>query len=220
MSNKSIINRILNFDILLALISGPIVSTLVMLIPLGVLVGLFEVIDPAFVAYEYVPEEILFIPWILGVIFISYVNTRATYLLNNLESASTSYIIETGLFYTPPEDRFELDEFPGKTICNEFKSFMIKILPGASCSMPSHKDYGWSFTINNDINSMIEITFSFIGIDELNPHIEKYEVTIDFSPPLNPFHRVSFSPDVSTYEKVLDALKAFLSTNGIDIRQE
>ena len=214
------VKNIFNFDILLALISGPIVSTLLMLLPLGVLIGLFEVIDPAFVAYEYVPEEILFIPWIISLIFISFVNLRSTYLLKGLDRPTSTYIIDTNLFYTPPEDRFDLDEYPGKNICNEFKSYLTKTVPDMSCSGLSHKEYGWSFVVDNDINSIIEISFSFAGIDELNPRVEKYEITIDYSPPLNPFYRISFSPNVSTYAKIDDALKSFMSRNGIQLKQE
>lgn len=211
------LNNIFNFDILLALISGPIVSTLLMLIPLGVLIGLFEVIDPAFVAYEYVPEEILFIPWIIVLLFISFVNLRSTYLLKGLDRPSSTYEIATNLFYTPPEDRFDLDEYPGKNICNEYKSYLIVTVPDVSCSEVSHKEYGWCFVIDNDVNSIIEVSFSFAGIDELNPRVEKYEITIDYLPPLNPFYRISFSPNVSTYAEIDDALKSFLSGNGIQL---
>jgi hypothetical protein len=220
MNLGNVLKNIFNFDIFLALISGPIVSTLLMLIPLGVLIGLFEVIDPAFVAYEYVPEEILFIPWIITLIFISFVNLRSTYLLKSLDRPTSTYVIDTSLFYTPPEERYDVDEYPGKSICNEFKSYLLKILPDASCSVTSHKEYGWSFLVDTDINSIIEVSFSFAGIDELNPRVEKYEITIDYSPPLNPFYRISFSPNVSNYAKIDESLKSFMSKNGIPLGQE
>lgn len=220
MAQRNIITNILNIDILLALISGPVVSTLLMLIPLGILIGLFEVLDPAFVAYEYVPEEILFIPWIMILLFISFVNVRAVYLLKNLERASSSYMLETTLFYTPPEDRLDQDEYPGKLICREFQLYLMNMFPDFSCSITSHKDYGWAFTVDTDINSMIEISFSFAGINESQPNKEKYEVTIDYSPPLNPFYRISFSPNVSTYDKVHGALIKFMSKNEIELKSE
>jgi len=214
------LKNIFNFDILLALISGPIVSTLLMLVPLGVLIGLFEVIDPAFVAYEYVPEEILFVPWIIVLMFISFVNLRSTYLLKGLDRPSSTYVVDTSLFYTPPEDRFDLDEYPGKNICTEFKSYIFKTLPDISCSEVSHKEYGWCFVVDNDINSIIEVSFSFAGIDELNPRVEKYEITIDYLPPFNPLYRISFSPNESIYSQIDDGLKSFMSVNGIKLGQE
>ena len=212
---KNFFRKILNFNIFLGLVSGPIVSTLLMLLPLGVLIGLFEVIDPAFVAYEYVPEEILFIPWILIMLFISFVNTRAAYLLNNFDNNSAAYMIQTDKFYTPSEKRIDHDEFPGKIICCAFKTFLTTVLPDLSCSEPYHKDYGWSFLVDKDENSLIETTFAFAGIDDLNPHIEIYEITIDYSPPLNPFYLASFSPNAICFNQINDALKDFMEAHEI-----
>lgn len=215
MNRKNILSSILNLDIFLGLISGPIVSTLLMLLPLGVLIGLFEVLDPSFVAYEYVPEEILFIPWIIVMVFISFVNTRAAYLLNKIDRLSAAYIIQTDKFYTPPEKRIDQDEFPGKSICIAFQAFINAVLPDLSSAAPYHKDYGWSILIDEDENSLIETTFAFAGMDDLNPHIEIYEFTIDYSTPLNPFYLASFSPNLLYYNQLNDAFKAFVATNGI-----
>ena len=214
---RSFIRNIVNFDIFLGLISGPIVSTLLMLLPLGVLVGLFEVLDPAFVAYEYIPEEILFIPWALLMIFISFVNTRASYLLHKIHGTSTTYLIQTDKYFNPTNTRLEQDEFPGQIICLSFQLYLNSILPDFSNNPPYHKDYGWSILADKDENSLIEITFAFSGIDQIDPHIEIYEISIDYLPPFNPFSLVNFAPNTIYYSLIHDALESFMKNHGINL---
>jgi hypothetical protein len=98
MQKLKYISRLFTFDILVSFISGPLIATLLLLIPLGVLIGLFEVIDPAFVAYEFIPEEILFFPWLFLCITISFINIRATYLLGLLDKSSVFYLLRTDKF--------------------------------------------------------------------------------------------------------------------------
>lgn len=210
------LSSLFNFDIFMSLISGPLIATLLMLIPLGVLIGLFEVIDPAFVAYEFIPEEILFIPWLFLCIIISVVNVRAAYLLSLLDISSALYLLPSDQFFTPPEDRIDLDEYPGRHLSTTFRSFILNEIPSLSCHMPKHKDYGWSMLFDNDINSVIEVSFALIGIDELNPHLEEYEVSIDYVVPLNPFFRISFNPNKEYFEQIIQQLELFMRSYGIE----
>lgn len=220
MSTKNIIFTLFDFDIFMSFISGPIIATLLMLIPLGILIGFFEVIDPAFVAYEFMPEEILFIPWLFICIFISVINVRITFLLKLLDRSSLVYVIQTDSFFTPLEDRLTLDEFPGKFISTEYRSFVLHEMPDTSCSTPLHKDYGWSLLFDNDVNSVIEISFALTGIDESNPHLEEYEISIDYVVPSNPSFRISFLPNPDYFEQINHSLERFMSSHGIELRAE
>lgn len=217
MQKLKYISRLFTFDILVSFISGPLIATLLLLIPLGVLIGLFEVIDPAFVAYEFIPEEILFFPWLFLCITISFINIRATYLLRLLDKSSVFYLLRTDKFYTAPEDRLDLDEYPGKFLSNQFRSFIINEMSYYSCSMPIHKDYGWSLLFDNDINSVVEVSFALTGIDELNPHIEEYEISIDYIVPFNPSFRISFSPNEEYFGKIVHLLNRFMTSYGVEL---
>lgn len=218
MSNRKLLSGIFNFDIFVSLISGPILATLIMLLPLGVLIGLFEVIDPAFVAYEYIPEEILFIPWLFLCIFISAINVRSTYLLSLLDRSTVLYLIRTDRFFAAPEERQGMDEYPGRYLSTEFRSYITHEVPDISCSMPVHNDYGWSLLFDNDVNSVIETSFALTGIDESNPHVEEYEISIDYIVPSNPSFRISFSPNQEYFDKINHYLEHFMSRCGIELK--
>lgn len=220
MTAKNKFLAFLDFDIFMSIISGPIIATLLMLIPLGILIGFFEVIDPAFVAYEFIPEEILFVPWLFLCIFISAINARITYLLKLLDRSSVVYVIRTDCFFKPLEDRLTLDEFPGKFISTEYRSFVLHEMPDTSCSTPIHKDYGWSLLFDNDVNSVIEISFALTGIDESNPHLEEYEISIDYVVPSNPSFRISFLPNPEYFEQINHCLENFMSSHGILLKAE
>jgi len=220
MSSKNTFLTLFSFDTIMSFASGPIIATLIMLIPLGMLIGFFEAIDPAFVAYEFIPEEILFFPWVVLSIFISAINVRTSYLLKILDRSSLVYKIHTDRFFTPPEDRLTLDEFPGKIISSEFRSFVIHEMPNTSCSMPIHKDYGWTLLFDNDVNSVIEISFALTGIDESNPHLEEYEISIDYVVPSNPSFRISFLPNPDYFDQINDFLVTFMSSNDIELETD
>ena len=218
MKTRKVLSSILNFDIFMSFISGPIIATLLMLIPLGVLIGLFEVMDPAFVAYEYIPEEILFIPWFFLCIFISFINIRSTYLLSLLDRSTVLYLIRTDHFFAAPEERLSMDEYPGRCLSGEFHAYIMNKFPGLSCSIPVHKDYGWSILFDNDLNSVVEVSFALTDIDESNPHLEEYEISVDFIVPLNPTFRISFNPNADYFEKIVHYLQCFMSERGIEIK--
>ena len=220
MKIRKFISDIVNFDIFLGIISGPIISTLVLLLPFGILVGLFEVLDPAFVAYEYLPEEILFFPWLIILIIISAINTRVAYLMRKLDISSRVYFLNTDKFFMRPEDRLEEDEYPGRLICNEFYRFVKKSVSDISCTIPEHRDYGWSFQFDKDINSIIEISFALVGFSDKNPHLEEYEISIDYLPPLNPFYRISFLPNPVYQEEVCLYLRNFTSYYEVNLKTE
>jgi len=61
-------------NILLGLLSGPLLAALILLVPMGILTGLSVVLDPSLAMYEFVPEEALVVPFTILAVLISAAN--------------------------------------------------------------------------------------------------------------------------------------------------
>lgn len=186
------------------------------LIPLGMITASVIVIDPSFVAYEFLPEELLLIPWLFCSIIISFSNTRSAYLIGTSETPFTSFYIKTFIYFVEVSERFDSDEFPGRKLCYSIHDFLKSNIYDYIISTPLHEDDSWSFFISNDNFCTISVSIYFLGNEDENPHIEEFEISIQYTPPLNPLKRLKFTPDHILMKQIKDKVVEFMFKNKIN----
>ena len=208
------------WDIAAGIVSGPIISALILLIPLGMITASVIVIDPSFVAYEFLPEEILAIPWIICSIIISFSNARAAYLIGTANAPSTTYYVKTPIFFVDVNKRGLSDEFPGRNFCEQIYKTIKTNFDDYIITLPLHEDYSWSFLISKNENCLIFISIYFLGNDVRNPHIEEFEISIQYQAPISPLLRLKFKPDQNLMRDVNSIFVQFLNNNNLKYSHE
>jgi len=227
------------WDLVLGLVSGPLVAALLLLIPLGALTGLTVALDPNLDLYEFAPEEELLVPWAMIAVMISIANIHVALVNAAVSRPSQIFTIRTEKYRTtdadgettaePPQEReifsvhagMDTGWRHGRHLVDDMVAFIDARKPeDVEISAPEAEDYGWSFTIGTRNLSPLQVAISFVDVVDHVRDIEEYELSVDFDPPLLPWKRFSYQPDVALRDRTEAQIVEFLNSRGVGFTVE
>jgi len=205
--------------ILLGILSGPFLAALILLIPLGVLVGLSAVVNPSLAIDEFVPEEELILPFVLIAGLISAANARLASLMTS--DATRIFEVTTSRYRNDPSSEGHMHGHRGR----QFALDLIKFLEhgdalGAKLSAPAQEDYGWRFSIQRKGFSPLWLAVAQVGEPDDDSPTDEYVLAATLEPPLLPWSRLVYRPDFALRKDVERRLVDFLRINGLSFETD
>jgi hypothetical protein len=209
------------WNILLGLVSGPILAGLILLIPLGMLTGVSAALDPSLAMYEYTPEKELLIPWLLLAALISAANIRLALLLSKDRESHRMFEVTTPRYADDPSGAQNVNGHRGK----QFAEDLIRHLAAregdkVEIGEPVPEDYGWGFWIGEKGFSPLWVAIAQTGAAKEGEKAEDYLLAVTLEPPLLPWRRLTFQPDFALRDRIENHLADFLTSNRFSFNAE
>jgi hypothetical protein len=227
------------WDILLGLVSGPMIAALLLLIPLGALTGLTVALDPNLDLYEFAPEEELLVPWAILAVMISIANIHVALVNAAVSRPSQIFTIRTEKYRTTGPEEEETTTRPqeremfsvhagmdtgwrhGRHLVEDIVAYIGAREPEeVVIDPPEAEDYGWSFMIGTRNLYPLQVAISFVDVVDHVRDIEEYELSVDFDPPFLPWKRFSYQPDVALRDRVEGHIVDLLKSKGVSFTME
>ncbi|MEK4033813.1 hypothetical protein WOC76_14940 [Methylocystis sp. IM3] len=209
------------WKILPALLSGPTLAALILLLPFGVLTGIYVALDPSMAMYEFTPEEELLIPFALLAALISAANVRLAVVMSRDRNAGRVFEATTDRYAGDPSGAQNVHGHPGKQFAQEFIDF-LKAQDGARLEMgePVGEDYGWGFAIGEKGFSPLWVAVAHAGKPLRDEPAEDYILAVTLEPPLLPWRRLAYKPDFALRDDIERRLIEFLYSRGVSFVTE
>lgn len=216
-------------NILLGLLSGPLLAVIVLLIPLGILTGISVVLDPSLAMYEFVPEEELLVPFLLLAILFSAANVRLAMVMSGDRNAGRVIRVTTDRYVADPSGKDNVHGHPGRAFADEFRTFLaarevrsaaMGVVSDVSLGVPLGEDYGWGFWVGEKAFSPLWVAIAHGGRIDEESRLDEYVVAITLEPPLLPWRRLTYRPDFGLRDEIEMQLKDFLASNGMPFKVE
>ena len=203
-------------NILLGLVSGPLLAALILLVPLGILTGLSVVLDPSLAMYEFVPEEALVVPFIILAVLISAANVRLAVVMARDRGVGRIIRATTDRYADDPSGAQNVHGHPGCALAEDFKGFLAQHEDKAvSLGEPTGEDYGWGFWVGEKELSPLWVAIAHVGRANEEERAEEYIVAITLEPPILPWRRLTYKPDFALRDKIALRLTEFLTSKNI-----
>ncbi len=204
------------WKILLALLSGPALAALILLLPLGVLTGVYVALDPSLAMYEFTPEEELLIPFALLSALISAANMRLAVVMSRDRNAGRVFEATTDRYAGDPSGAQNVHGHPGRQLAQEFIGF-LRAQDGARLELgaPVAEDYGWGFSIGEKGFSPLWVAVAHAGRPLPDEQAEDYILAVTLEPPLLPWRRLVYKPDFALRDEIERRLIEFLYSRGV-----
>jgi hypothetical protein len=203
-------------NILLCLLSGPLLAALILLVPMGVLTGLSVVLDPSLAMYEFVPEEVLLPPFILLAVLISAANVRLAIVMSRDRKAGRIIRVRTNRYVDDPSGAQNIHGHPGRAFADELKQFIAKREDKAVAqSTAIGEDYGWGFWLREKAFSPVWVAIAHAGSPKDDESVEEYIVAITLEPPILPWRRLRYNPDFALRDEIEQRVTEFLAERNI-----
>jgi hypothetical protein len=213
--------RQLIWNVLLALLSGPVIAALVLLLPLGVLTGVSAVLDPSLAMYEFTPEEDLLLPFILITMLISAANVRLALVMSHDSRGGRLFEVTTDRYTNDPSGGENIHGHPGKQFALDFIQFLTTSEgPGVTIGDPVGEDYGWGFWIEEKGFSPLWAAFAHEGRSTVDECADSYILAITLEPPIMPWRRLVYKPDFALRDETERRLIEFLYSRGMTFTSE
>lgn len=214
-------SRQLIWNVLLALLSGPVIAALVLLLPLGVLTGVSAVLDPSLAMYEFAPEEDLLLPFILIAMLISAANVRLALVMSHDRKGGRLFEVTTDRYIDDPSGAENIHGHPGKQFALDFIQFLTTSEgPGVTIGDPVGEDYGWGFWIEEKGFSPLWAAFAHEGRSTADDRADSYILAITLEPPIMPWLRLVYKPDFALRDEIERRLIEFLYSRGMTFTTE
>lgn len=204
------------WNILLGLLSGPVIAGLVLLLPLGVLTGVSAVLDPSLAIDEFEPEKELLLPFILIAMLITAANVRLAVVMSRDRKAGRLFEVATDRYAGDPSGAENVHGHPGKRFALDFIQYLTTSEgPSVSIGDPIGEDYGWGFWIEEKGFSPLWAAFAHEGRSSAENGSENYILAITLEPPLMPWRRLFYKPDFALRDEIERRLIEFLYSRGM-----
>lgn len=174
------------------------------------LTALSVIMDPSFVIYEFLPEELLFIPWLILSIFISLGNIRVSSICGSDSGKKRIITIsKTNLEKYMKRSINNVSENIAQDIyiCIEkIKSKQIKSLTNRS------REYGIDIVVEDTSNQIISIAVSSTsrGSGDINGFNIIVELLVSFEPPFFPWNRIKYNGNIELKMQIEESIESFL----------
>lgn len=200
----------INLRIFEAIISGPLYAGILLIIPFGMLTALSVVMDPSFVIYEFLPEELLFIPWLILSIFISLGNIRVSSICGSDSGKKRIITISnTNIEKYMKRNINNVSENIAQDIyicIDKMKSKQIKSLTNR------RREYGIDIVVEDTSNQIISIAVSSTsrGSGDINGFNIIVELLVSFEPPFFPWNRIKYNGNIELKMQIEESIESFL----------
>ncbi|PPD43561.1 MAG: hypothetical protein CTY15_09310 [Methylocystis sp.] len=210
------------WDVLVGLLSGPLLSGLILLMPLAVLTGVAVVLDPSLAMYEFIPEEELLVPWAMLAILISVANVRLTLLLSKDHNPGRVFELATGRYLDDSSGELNPHGHPGKRFTEDFISYLAETEGGvAEIGEPLPEDYGWGFWVGEKDFSPLWVAFAHAGrTGDDETKTDEFLAAVTLEPPVLPWSRLTYRPDFALRDRIESRLAEFLTKNRMNFLTE
>lgn len=203
-------------NLLLGLLSGPLLAALILLVPMGVLTGLSVVLDPSLAMYEFVPEEVLLPPFILLAVLISAANVRLAIVMSRDRKAGRIIKVRTSRYVDDPSGAQNIHGHRGRAFADELKQFISRREDKAvALSTAIGEDYGWGFWLREKAFSPVWVAIAHAGSPKDDESVEEYIVAITLEPPILPWRRLRYNPDFALRDEIEQRVTEFLAEKKI-----
>ena len=210
----------INWRIIEALISGPFYAAILLIIPFGMLTAISVVMDPGFVIYEFLPEELLFIPWVIISIFISLGNIRVSRIcgsgfgkkriitINNINMEDYIQRNSNSIVENIAHDLYLCIE---KTKFNQIRSLTNR-----------NREYGIEIIIEDALNEIISIAVSSASpsLSSLKVCNLTVELLVSFEPPVFPWNRIKYIGNIELKHQIEVEIEDFLQKRRLNFSSQ
>lgn len=208
------------WNLLAGLISGPLISGLILLLPLGVLTGIAVVLDPSLAMFEFTPEEELLIPFVLLAVLISTANVRLAVVMSRDERSGRLFEVSTDRYVDDPSGAEHVHGHRGRKFAMELIAFLAERDTDLKESEALDEDYGWGFWIAEKGFSPLWVAIAHERQPNEAERTEAYLVAVTLEPPLMPWRRLTYKPDFALRDRVEGRLIEFLTSRGLSYTME
>ncbi len=210
----------INWKIIEALISGPFYAAILLIIPFGMLTAISVVMDPGFVIYEFLPEELLFIPWVIISIFISLGNIRVSRIcgsifgkkriitINNINMEDYIQRNSNSIVENIAQDIYLCIE---KTKLNQIRSLTNR-----------NREYGIEIIIEDVLNEIISIAVSSASpsLSSIKGYNLTVELLVSFEPPVFPWNRIKYNGNIELKHQIEVEIEDLLQKRRLNFSSE
>lgn len=209
------------WNVLFALASGPLLAALLMLVPLAVLTGVSAALDPSLAMYEFIAEEELVIPFVALAALISAANVRLALVMSKDTHTGRIYEVTTDRYLDDPSGAENIHGHHGKRLAEDFIHFLRDREGDAiNIGAPEGEDYGWGFWIGEKGFSPLWVAIAHGGESEHMENKEVYICAVTLEPPLMPWRRLTYTPDIALRDRIETHLGDFLTLNRLRFATE
>lgn len=200
----------LNWSTLEAIISGPVYAALLLLIPFGMLTALSVVMDPGFMVYEFLPEELLFIPWVILSVFISLGNIRISNIRGSIYGKNRIITITNikAENYMKNNGEIFLDKI-AKDIGSYIEESNEKNIKSLTTKI---REYGSDIIVEDNENQILSIAVSSSAWSLTNKKSNSLivEVLVSLEPPFFPWSRIKYNGNLDLKQKIEEIIENYL----------
>ena len=200
----------LNWSAIEAIISGPVYAALLLLIPFGMLTALSVVMDPGFMVYEFLPEELLFIPWVILSVFISLGNIRISNIRGSIHGKNRIITITNIMAenYMKNNGEFFLDKI-AKDIGSYIEESNQKNIKSLTTKI---REYGSDIIVEDNENQILSIAVSSSAWSSTNKKSNSIivEVLVSLEPPFFPWSRIKYNGNLDLKQKIEESIENYL----------
>lgn len=200
----------LNWSTLEAIISGPVYAALLLLIPFGMLTALSVVMDPGFMVYEFLPEELLFIPWVILSVFISLGNIRISNIRGSIYGKNRIITITNikAENYMKNNGEIFLDKI-AKDIGSYIEESNEKNIKSLTTKI---REYGSDIIVEDNENQILSIAVSSSALSSTNKKSNSLivEVLVSLEPPFFPWSRIKYNGNLDLKQKIEEIIENYL----------
>jgi len=205
-----------------ALLSGPLIATLVLFLPFGFLTMAMALFDPKLGMLKENNAWVVLAPWYLLSILISVANARLVVLEYVGKKSVQSYLrVKTRKFAGDESGRDNINGLPGKMFVEVMREFLARFDASLDVGEPIAEDYGWGFWIaRNPQAPPLWVAVSYCGREDETDGEDEYVVSVNDEAPILPWKRLVYVPDRNLQETIRHSLADCLTQNGIPFTTE
>jgi hypothetical protein len=203
------------YSVLESVISGFFYSTIIFIVPFGMLTGLSALMDPSLVLYEFLPEEVLFIPWIILSLLIVWGNVNIANLFRDSACKNKIFTIrdfDVHKYVNKGDERYV------ELFSEEISTFILnKRLNQLSSITKLHRSDGIGLAIKDIRNQTLLVSISSFlpdkKFDTNNTPI--LEIMISVEVPFLPWKRARFRANIILKGEIENLIEVFLNNKKI-----
>ena len=203
------------------LLGAALLSTLLLLVPFGLMVGAMALFDPRLTLLVRTPGWLLLAPWYLLTALLAAGMLRPWLLLRRDprgHQGGRIWRVRTDRYADDPSGAETVNGTPGRQFVSDYTAAVQAIRPDLTCGDPIAEDYGWGAWIGGS-GSPVWIGFASAGREE-DGRIDETVISVAVEPPPMPWQRLRWRPDFALRDALEEILEAFLRREGLPFERE
>lgn len=198
------------------LLGAAVLSTLILLLPFGLLVAVIALFDPRLTPLVRLPGWLLLSPWVLLTGLIAAGMLRPWWLLQRdprARGGDRIWRVRTDRHADDPSGADNVNDMPGREFVADYVAAVRAARPDLSCGDPIAEDYGWGVWIAAE-GAPAWVAFSYAGREE-GSRLDETVISVTLEAPPMPWRRLRWRPDFALRDAIEGILEDFLRREGI-----